>query len=311
MAYNQPILSGFSSAFAPAEFDDAEDQRPTSAVFDIGGAGSATPYTTAINGIVLKHSDEIKQKVAGAIQTPAGWKKRLRSFLNQKNSELLDFLKLTITSHPTLGKGEIILRKFGNLSLRADHPTIRDLVLDVSGNNYIAEINALLLSVRKGDSAFTDFISSVSTVFDQYREAGEEALKQEGILKSKMEIFDKFQGKIGALFDLDPTEQFFPLLQASEEYLGAIFEKNQIKETYIAFIEAYRKFITLREIVQMIRTVQSNENEPVCIICIEEPIVYCMSPCGHTYCQSCSQKQAGPCFICRTPVRDKVKMFFN
>uniref|UniRef100_A0A6C0JXY1 RING-type domain-containing protein n=1 Tax=viral metagenome TaxID=1070528 RepID=A0A6C0JXY1_9ZZZZ len=308
MAYNQQAIF---SGYAPVEFEDAEDQRPTAAVFDIGGAGSTTPYTTAMNGIVLKHADEIKQKVAAAIQTPTGWKKRLRSFLNQKNSELLDFLQLSITSHPTLGKGEIILRKFGNLSLRADHPTIRDLVLDVSGNDYISEINALLLSVRKGENPMVDFLASVSTIFDQYREAGEEALKQESILRSKMEIFDKFQGKIGALFDLDPTEQFFPLLQASEEYLGSVFEKNQIKDTYIAFIEAYRKFITLRDIVLMIRSVQSNENEPVCIICIEEPIVYCMSPCGHTYCQSCSQRQMGPCFVCRAPVRDKVKMFFN
>jgi len=301
------MLAGFS----PADFDDAEDNRPISAIFDIGGAGSPAPYTTAINGIILKHADEIKQKVAGAIQTPNNWKKRIRSFLNQKNSDLLDFLQLTVSSHPTLGRGETILRRFGNISIRTDHPTIRDLVLDASGADYLSEIGAVLLSISKGENPITDFLTSVSTIFDQYREAGEEALKYEEILKTKMEIFDKFQGKIGALFDLDPTEKFFPLLEASEEYLGSIFEKNQIKETYISFIEAYRKFITLRDIVSMIRTVQSNENEPVCTICIEHPVVYCMNPCGHTYCQSCSQRQAGPCFVCRTPVRDKVKIYFN
>ena len=304
-------VNQLTSDFSPADFEDAEDLRPVSAVFDIGGNGSDTPYTTATNGIILKHVDEIKQKVAIAIQTPAGWKKRIRSFLNQKNTDLLDFLQLSINSHPTLGKGEIILRKFGNLSLRIDHPTIRDLVLDTSGNDYLSEINAILISVRKGDNALSDFISSVACIFEQYRVAGDEALKHESLLKSKMEIFDKFQGKIAALFDLDPTEQYYPLLQVSEEYLGSIFEKNQIKDTYMNFIEAYRKFITLRDIVSMLRTVQSNENEPLCSICIQEQVVYCMNPCGHTYCQTCSHRQSGPCFFCRTPVRDKVKIFFN
>ena len=307
-AYN-PQIPG---EFAPADFDDAEDMRPASAIFDVGGVGSATPYTTAMDGIIMKHADEIKQKVAGAVQTPADWKRRIRSFLSQKNSELLDFLQLTVNSHPTLGKGEIILRKFGNVSLRSDHPTIRDLVLDTSGNSYIEEIDAILLSVRKGESATSDFIQSVSTIFEQYREAGNEALRQESNLKMKMEVFDKFQGKIAALFDLDPSsEKYFPLLNASEEYLGSIFEKNQIKEAYMAFIEAYRKFITLRDIVSMIRTVQTNENEPVCTICISEPVVYCMNPCGHTYCQSCSLRHAGGCFVCRTPVKDKIRIFFN
>jgi hypothetical protein len=182
--------------------------------------------------------------------------------------------------------------------------------LDTSGNDYLSEINAILISVRKGDSPLSDFISSVGSIFDQYRSAGEEALKYESLLKSKMETFDKFQGKIAALFDLDPTEQYYPLLQVSEEYLGSIFEKNQIKDTYMNFIEAYRKFITLRDIVSMLRTVQSNENEPLCSICIQEPVVYCMNPCGHTYCQTCSHRQSGPCFFCRTPVREKVKIYF-
>ena len=188
--------------------------------------------------------------------------------------------------------------------------TEKDKFFDLP-NDYLSEINAILVSVRKGDNALSDFISSVACIFEQYRVAGDEALKHESLLKSKMEIFDKFQGKIAALFDLDPTEQYYPLLQVSEEYLGSIFEKNQIKDTYMNFIEAYRKFITLRDIVSMLRTVQSNENEPLCSICIQEQVVYCMNPCGHTYCQTCSHRQSGPCFFCRTPVRDKVKIFFN
>ena len=101
--------------YSPAEFEDAEDQRPLGAVFDIGGNGSTTPYTTATNGLITKHIEEIKQKVANSLTMPSGWKTRLRDFLSKKNSDLLDFLNLSLSSHPSLGKGEAILRRFGNI----------------------------------------------------------------------------------------------------------------------------------------------------------------------------------------------------
>lgn len=309
---DSPIMGPTNGLFSPADFGDAEDQRPIAAIFDIGGSGSLTPYTTATNGVLSRHIDEIKQKTAAALTMPSGWKKRLRDFLAQKNTQLLDFLAISVNSHPTLGKGEAILRKFGNISIQTNpnHPSIRELVLDVSGCDYISEINALLLSLRK-DDGIKDFVTSVKFIFDQYREAGENALVHEGLLKANLDVLDKFQGKIVGLFELDGNEKYQPLMEASESYLETIFEKNQIKESYMGFIEAYRKFIVLRDIVTMIRTVQTNENEPICTICLNEPVAFCMNPCGHTYCLSCVRRQTGNCFVCRTPVKEKVKIYFS
>jgi hypothetical protein len=307
-----PLMGPTNGLFSPADFADAEDLRPTAAIFDIGGNGSITPYTTATNAILSKHIDEIKQKTAAALTMPSGWKKRLREFLAQKNTQLLDFLAVNVNSHPTLGKGETILRKFGNLSVQTNpnHPSVRDLVLDLSGADYVSEINALLLSLRK-DDGIKDFVASVKFIFDQYREAGEEALRHDSILRGKLEVFDKFQGRIGGLFELDGNEKYQPLMEATESYLETIFEKNKIKEAYTGFIEAYRKFIVLRDIVTMIRTIQSNENEPICTICLNEPVAFCMNPCGHTYCISCVRRQSGTCFVCRTPFKEKVKIYFS
>lgn len=306
-----PYLGSISEGpFSPADFSDADDNRPLAAVFDIGGIGSSTPYTTATNGILLKHIDEIKMKTAAALTMPSGWKKRIRDFISTKNTDLLSFLDLTVGSHPTLGKGETILRKFGNVSIHPKHASVRDLILDTSGNDYISEINALLLSVRN-ESGIKDFIASVRCIFDQYREAGEDALKHETALKVKLDTLDRFQGKIVGLFELDPGEKYQALMEASEGYMAMIFENNQIKDSYLAFIEAYRKFITLRDIVLMIRTIQTNEAEPMCTICLQEPVSYCMYPCGHTYCVSCIRRQSNACFVCRAQVRERVKIFFS
>jgi hypothetical protein len=296
--------------FSPADFEDAEDQRPLGAIFDIGGNGSATPYTTATNGLITKHIDEMKQKIANSLTMPSGWKTRLRDFLSKKNTELLDFLNLSLTSHPSLGKGEAILRRFGNITPTTKNPSIRDLVLDLSGTDSVLQTEAVVASV-KTDNSLTNFTECIRLVYEQYREAGDEALKQEGLLKAKLSTLDKLQGKVVALLELDSTEAYKPLMEASESYIGSVFEKNQIGDTYKALIEAYRRFLTVREIVLMMRVIQSNENEPLCTICLDEAVTYCISPCGHTFCLNCLRKQGSACFMCRTPIRDKIKLFFG
>jgi hypothetical protein len=296
--------------FSPADFADADELRPTAAVFDLGGNGSATPYTAAVNGLLIKHVDELKQKAAASVSIPTGWKKRLRDFLSAKNTQLLDFLSLSIPSHPTLGKGEMILRKFGNVNLHANHPTVRDLVLDSSGVDVTGEIAAGLVALRTADG-MKDYIAGVRYIQDQYREAGEEALRQEQAFRAKIETLDKLQGRLSMLFDLDPTEKYQPLMEVTEEYLETVFKKNQIEEGYRAFITAYRKFLALREVVLMTRAITAQECEPLCTICLQESIGVAMVPCGHTFCMVCARKQVGACFVCRGVVRDKVKLFFG
>jgi hypothetical protein len=296
-----------TSIFSPADFGDADDLRPTAAMFDIGGNGSSRPYTEAINGIMMKHIDEVKEK---SVKLPVDWKKRLREFLSLKNTQLLDFLSLSIPSHPTLGKGEAILRKFGNINLHPGHPTVKDLVLDVSGADTKEEINAALLSLQKGEG-IADYAATIRYIYDEYRAAGDEALKQEFVLRTSLEVLDKIQGRLTALFDIDQTEKYEPLMEATEKYMESIFEKNHVEESYRKFIAAYRKFLSLRDIVQMTRAVHAQEGEPLCTVCLSDGVSYAISPCGHTFCQTCVKKQLGICFMCRGTIRDRVKLFFG
>lgn len=295
----------------PATWAEAYlDSSPTDVIFDLGGNGSATPYTAAVNGMLLKHLDEVKQKSLAAVSLPSGWKKRLRDFLATKNTELLDFMALSVTSHPTLGKGETILRKFGNVNLHANHPTVKDLVMDGSGADVVGEISATLVSIRK-DDGLKDYIAATRYIFETYREAGEEALKAEAALRQRLDVFDKVKGRLTGILDVDPTEAYGPLMEATEGYLETVFKKHQIEEHYRAVIAAYRRFIALRDIVLMTRSIHAQENEPLCTICLHESVAYCIAPCGHTYCSTCVRKQTGVCFMCRGPIREKVKLFFG
>jgi hypothetical protein len=303
-------MEGPSILYSPADFVDAEDMRPTSAYLDVVGNGTTTPYTTAINGVLRKHIDEMKQKSAASVMLPSGWKKRLREFMSQKNTDLLDFLKLSIPSNPTLSKGDAILRKFAATSYNPNHASLRELVLDVSGEDIISEINAVLMSIKKEDS-IKDYVAATQYIFTQYRESGEEAMRQEGALKSKLEFLDKASTRLSSIVDMDPTEKYQPLLEATESYIGTLFEKHQIEETYKAFIGAYRKFVALRDVILMTRAITAYENEPLCTICLQDGVSSVLVPCGHTFCETCVKRQNGICFICRTQIREKIRMFFG
>jgi hypothetical protein len=298
-----------SSLYAPADFADADDLRPTAAIFDIAGNGSATPYTTAINGVIQKHIDEIKQKAA-LISLPTGWKQRLRGFLSQKNTDLLDFLSLSVSSHPSLGRGEQLIRKFSSVHFSPSNASVKELVLDASGADTVGEISQALLKLRT-ENGINDHLAAIRYIFDQYREAGEAALAKEAELKSKIDVLDRVQGKLAAVVDMDPTEAYEPLLEATESYVGKLFEKHQIADSYTGFIAAYRRFITLRDVVQMTRAVETNVNDPLCSICLNEQVGFALSPCGHTYCQTCVRRPSSTCFVCRGSIRDRVKLYFG
>jgi len=301
-------VAGPNQLFSPADFGDADELRPTAVMFDAIGNGSANQYTTAVNGILVKHIDEIKQKVSTTISMPGGWKRKLREFLGQKNTELLDFLNLSVQSHPTLSKGDLIMKRFGQIT--SNQANVREYILDMSGSNVIQEYTAQITGMRT-DDGLKDYLQVTRFLFDQYREAGEEALQQEHALRGKLEIFDKIQIRIAAILDIDQTASYDGLLEASEAYLRSIFDKNEIKGAYMSFIAAYRKFISIRDIIVMSRTIHSNENEPLCTICLKDQVSYTISPCGHTYCTNCSRRQVGTCFICRGNIRDKVRIFFS
>jgi len=314
MSYSgSPELHGMtanSGGFSPADFADAGDVRPLGAVFDIGGHGISTPYTSAVSSILHKHTDEIKGKIAAQLALQSGWKKRLRDFITTKNNDLLDFLKLSVQSHPVLGRGEILLRRFGNPQVSPNHPSVRDMVMDVSGEDVVSQMNALLSSYGS-EGPLKDYANYTRIIYEEYRGAGDEVLTQQLLLKGKLEKFDRIQGRISAIFEIDPTEEYGALMDATEAYLKKVFEENRIEDDYNRLIRAYRRFACLRDIVSMSRSLLLQESEPICSICLNESVAFTLTPCGHTLCQSCVRRQSGQCFMCRVPIKEKVRLYFG
>jgi hypothetical protein len=52
-------------------------------------------------------------------------------------------------------------------------------------------------------------------------------------------------------------------------------------------------------------------DDNMCTICVEDKRVqYCMEPCGHLFCESCTQRINNICHICRNRVNKKIRIYF-
>lgn len=310
---NSPVLQGMAGpGYSPADFADATDLQPLSAAFDIGGHGSSTPYSSAVGAMFNKQSDEIKGRAAALLHLPSGWKRRLRDFLSAKNNELLDFMKLSVPSHNVLGPGEVLLRRFGNPQVTPSHASVRDIIMDVSGASeaIVAELNGNLDKFKE-EGNLTNYANQTRIIFEEYREAGDEVLKQQNLLKCKLDKLDRVQGRISSFLDIEANEKYQPLMESVEAYLKKVYDECNFEHEYKKLIEAYRRFATLRDVVTMSRSILSYESEPLCSICLNEPVTFAISPCGHTLCQTCMRRQVSQCFFCRGPIRDKIKLYFS
>ena len=101
------------------------------------------------------------------------------------------------------------------------------------------------------------------------------------------------------------------MIESTQAYLKHAFEKHGIEQDYLNLIEALKKISVLTEMISAIRQIVNAASEPLCSICVEHIVCSVSIPCGHTFCESCSNRQTMTCYICRLPVRERVKIYFS
>jgi hypothetical protein len=295
--------------FSPADFADAEDTRPLEIQMDITGTGTLVPYSQLVNNVFQRHLTEIKEKTLNPSPTPANWKRRFREFMSTKNEDLVSFLKKPLDSSTAVARADLFLQKFGRSDFSATHASLQTTFLDASGTSFSKQIEEELKTI--GPSTPKEIVDQVRYLYDMYRVAGEECLKHESALKLRLDMMDKTYQKIIGFCELPVDEDSEKLAEAVHTYVQRILEDNRIEESYRAAIEAYRRFAALKETIQFLRFTDLTDKEPLCSICLNESVTFALVPCGHTLCGTCMKRQAHSCYMCRTTIRDRVKLYFG
>lgn len=313
------LVGGFDSgSFAPANFGDAEDSRPSGAHMEALGGNQ-----DAIQGIVqqtlTRHITEALPPQASPQLTSYSthqnnWRKRLREMMIRQNESVLGFLYRPPSDHPVLGPVETALRRYAlrqDVEFGALRP-LKQLLEDASGTNLgiiSSEIETCI--AIKGPSSLPQLRSQVNSLLELYKETGEKLLDCENQLKLRLEKMDKIQRRVSILMELQTNEATPELVDAMEKYLRLAFRDMGIEGQYKQLLFLYQKHLSLREAIQIFKTGSQLASEPLCPICITESVGMAIVPCGHTFCQTCARRMMTECGVCRGRVKDRLKLYFS
>ena len=295
--------------YAPADFLDAEETRPPELILDPTGYGSTVPYTTVTMNSLSKHLQEVNVVQQNPAMLQNNWKRKLREFLLTKHEDLFSFLTKNVPETSPLSRVDAFMKRFGRPDFQSS--ATREKIIDMSGEgqSYMKTLDADLKA--HGSSSYLEIIHQTKYIMDKYKETGEEIIRVESTLRTKLDILDKAQQKLLGIMELKQNTEFFPLLESIKVYLNSIYQDNKVEQSYNELVQLYKKLFFLRESMQFFWMFESAQREPLCAICFQDPVQYALSPCGHTFCNNCCKKQMIQCYICRNSVRERIKLYFS
>jgi hypothetical protein len=277
----------------------------------------AGTYTTSVQTIFGRHSSEIRNQSESVTQPLHQIsKRRIRELITKQNNDLFGWMAHPERTPNPLGIAESIFRKYSReLPFhRTLGPISRELNLDVSNNTALQTIEQGLNSLSSEDASGTavqTLIQQLKWVYTQYKNAGEEVMRLEALLTQKTETLDKLQQRQGAITNLVVNDSLPQLLDSFGIYMTEVFEKSNFEQTYKDLVAAYKLWHILREIVSLQQIGNGETREPLCAICLTDPVSHTIAPCGHTYCTACVRRVNTTCYLCRGAVRERVKLFFT
>lgn len=316
-----------NSEYAPADFDDFD----LNIISDLSGITSNC-FNQVIQNMNTASLTGLKMTTDNFVQPlHVISRKRLREIISQGNNSLLGFLRRSDRT-PMFGAvstsaqnfGDFLLKKYGSeignlkyLNNGKEQNYLKDVNIDLNIKNAVAEINCGL--IQKGESNIDAFIQQIRWVSEELRIVSDNILRLENLIQKKMESIDLIASRSNFLCSLRPNDGLSGLLDAFGTYIEKAYEANKIEDDFKELLETYKKWIVLKDIVSLQKTVdiacsQSKSgasNEPMCSICLTDGISHTIVPCGHTFCQGCIKKQTLTCYICRGTIRDRIKIFFT
>lgn len=286
-------------------------------------AGAEAEPEEEANSIDSRNIPSVQQSIEGGLQYHMNqaftvvpderdylrpWRRRLRDILATKNEAMLAFLEKPheswegVQNHSNFFKD--LERSTGSSKWMEDHITPMIKPSEV--------LDSLEKTLR---TSLASLRSSLHTTMELYQTSMKNLFDLNTKLVNNIMILNNLKDRLSGLSTLDtdlpPTPELSTLQTSILEYIRSCYESLGIQEVYESFCAEYTRFTALRSVIQSVFSANDRTGAPVCSICTTERITAVLIPCGHTFCNSCSQKQRNICFLCRCPVRDRQRMYFT
>jgi len=149
--------------------------------------------------------------------------------------------------------------------------------------------------------------AKLRATMDLYLASIDSMNKAYGRLEAKLTELEKVTHQ---LLSLPPLPHPSELATAIYGYAESQYKVNDLEADYTEFCKSYAAFQSTRSALVLAQSV-AGSTTPTCVICMTEPVSCAIVPCGHTFCGRCGQSQRSQCYLCRTPVREKQRLYFT
>lgn len=271
----------------------------------------------AVRNLMYKHGQEIRDTIDSfptnrLASSYHGLRAAFRAFYAKQEVSVLEFFDRPIGSNPTLRQSVQILRRFARPDFNANRVKIRDLCLDCDTTSYVSNLcQKMDVEYNPETNEVQNWIHQTKTLFDEWKHAVLETMDTEKVLEGRLQTFQDIYKKAETILALPICDGYEDLAQSMEVYLKRIFHEQNLEGVYGAYITALKKLCVLTDTISPIRSLLNSFNEPICSVCLNEPISMTIIPCGHTFCKGCGIKQITTCYVCRVNVKDRLRIYFS
>jgi len=177
----------------------------------------------------------------------------------------------------------------------------------------VFDLNELMsnLETRLGIS-YESLRAAQHLAFDYYIVMLRKLLDLEDQLNAKLAEIKAQVGHFESLTMIDLSGGEATVLQdAILGYIRGVYRDSQVDLIYKEFINTYAEWQALRGLVLGGHVARSETSAgQLCSICTTDRLTYALNPCGHTFCNNCAQRQHRLCYVCRSPVISRLRLFF-
>lgn len=260
--------------------------------------------STVVRNCLQYYMNDVPAIVADARDFVRIWRRRLRDILSNEGERYTRFLVRDSGDSNTLLRHDQLLRELTSPMANTNSDWLRNNTTRIVNTNEI-------VSEIEGDIGvpLAAFDNGIRNTITNYSSTIQELFEIEKRLESKLEIIEQLHKWIHAM-PVDVSEQSSQLQGTLIEYVKTVYAAQSIESDYKRFCHLFARFTTLRSLLLPLHTSDTSIS-PLCTICTAERVTYTMIPCGHTFCNSCCQKQRWHCYICRTGIREKQRIYFS
>lgn len=260
--------------------------------------------STVIRNCLQYYMNEIHEIVPDARDFLRIWRRRLRDILSNEGERYTRFLVRDNDDSNALSRHDRLLRELTSPMANTNSDWLRhNTSRIVNTNEMITEIE------RDLGVSLGAFDTGIRNTVTNYSSTVQEMFEIEKRLENKLEIIEQLHKWIHAM-PVDRSEQSVQLQETLIEYIKTVYATQSIESDYKRFCHLFARFTTLRSLLLPLQTSDTSIS-PLCTICTAERVTYAMIPCGHTFCNSCCQKQRWNCYICRTNIRERLRIYFS